>query len=344
MPKHYSNSKKSEPKRYGSNNTKQSTNKKKSPMLNIILVICILVFVGSGVYLINEMVIKPYFVDKNLSEIQSELGVPENSAPEAESQEEIVKESGEKAEVIVNDTVKSVRTLKKTYPNLMGWIKIPNTDVHFPVMQSAQDDPEYYLYRNYKGEDTKYGSIFLDSNGSIEGENQVLYGHSMLDGRMFYCLVDFDKLDVYKNSPVIQYDTYEEAGKWKIVSVFKTNTYYDQGEPFQYIVNSFGSEEEKMDYIYDCMIRSTINTGVDIKSSDKFITLSTCSYEYEGFRTVVVARKVRDGESAEVDVTKATANENALYPDIWYNGGEAPYYPSTFEEAKSQGLTPWYSE
>lgn len=315
---------------------------KKSPLMTALLVICILVFLGSGGYLLNEMVIKPYFIDKALDEIQTDL--EDTGVSEGDVQEEITRADGTKETVTVNDTVKSVRKLRETYKELVGWIKIPNTDVHFPVMQSPASDPEYYLYRNYKGEDIKYGSIFLDSNGSIEGSNQILYGHSMLDGRMFYCLLDFADIEVYKKSPVIQYDTYEEAGKWKIVSVFKANTYYSQGDPFNYLQSEFGSDEEKMNYIYNCMIRSVINTGVDVVDTDRFITLSTCSYEYEGFRTVVVARKVRDGESEKVDVAKAQSNKNPLYPDVWYedNGTEKPSYPLTFKEALEQGLTDWW--
>lgn len=71
------------------------------------------------------------------------------------------------------------------------------------------------------------------------------------------------------------------------------------------------------------MKRSMVNTGVDLNENDKTVMLSTCSYEYEGFRTVIVARKVRDGEDATVDTSKITENENALYPDIWYPSGKA---------------------
>lgn len=57
------------------------------------------------------------------------------------------------------------------------------------------------------------------------------------------------------------------------------------------------------------MKRSMVNTGVDLNENDKTVMLSTCSYEYEGFRTVIVARKVRDGEDATVDTSKITENE-----------------------------------
>ena len=61
-----------------------------------------------------------------------------------------------------------------------------------------------------------------------------------------------------------------------------------------------------------------IETGVDVRSNDRLLTLSTCSYELEGFRTVLVARKVRQGESELIDESLVKAAPNPLMPDGWY--------------------------
>jgi sortase B len=317
----------------------------------ILVLVFLTVFIVSGCYLLNEMVYKPYVADKSMNEINSEFNeVASNEnvvsdTEESETVSTVLDSEGEESTVTINDTVLAVQQLRQKYPDMVGWIKIAGTEIHFPVMQSSTDDPEYYLYRNYRGESIKYGSIFLDSNCSVDGDIQILFGHSMMDGRMFWKLIDFGKLDVYSESPVINYDTYKEAGKWKIVSVFKTNTYSSQGTPFDYLYTQFADNESKMQYIYQCMQRTIINTGVDITDTDRFLLLSTCSYEFDGFRTVVVARKVRDGEDDTVDVSKAEYNSNPLYPDIWYwtYGGSAPVYPENFRDAVAQGLCPWYT-
>ena len=69
-----------------------------------------------------------------------------------------------------------------------------------------------------------------------------------------------------------------------------------------------------------------INCPVNVNEDDELITLSTCSYEFTNFRTVIVARRVRIGESAKVDVSKASLNDNAVWPEVYYNsrGGERP--------------------
>ena len=78
---------------------------------------------------------------------------------------------------------------------------------------------------------------------------------------------------------------------------------------------------DSTDYNYDNFIngimeRTAINTGVDVQKGDKFMTLSTCSNEFEPSRFVVIGRRVRDGESPEVDTSKASINEDAKEPDI----------------------------
>jgi sortase B len=80
-----------------------------------------------------------------------------------------------------------------------------------------------------------------------------------------------------------------------------------------------------------------------VNEDDQILTLSTCSYEFTGFRTVVVARKVRPGEDESVDVQLATVNPSPLYPDVYYqaNGGTRPD-SLTFKTAYAKGLINWY--
>lgn len=320
-----------------SNRYKKSA--KKSIILNVLLVFFILVAVISGVLLFKDLYYDTYVNDSTLSDIQRELyefvqsSNDDNAELETEDEEEIVSEN----------YVEAINLLKEEYPDLMGWIEIDALDISFPVMKSDVSG-EYYLYKDYTGSYTKYGSIFLDESSNIYSFNQILHGHAMFDGSMFYPLIDYYDLDVYASAPTITYDTYEEAGEWKIIAVFKTNTYSSQGDFFDYFVSDFDTDEEKLQYLYDVMSRSMIDTGVYVNETDELLMLSTCSYEYEGFRTVVVARKVRDDESAEVDTSNAYLRDDVVYPDVWYENSSDvdPNYPDTFEEAYEQNLTDWW--
>ena len=75
-----------------------------------------------------------------------------------------------------------------------------------------------------------------------------------------------------------------------------------------------------MGWIEQCKIRSIIDMPVDVRPGDEIVTLSTCAYDFDEARFVVMARKVRydESESATVDVTKAKLNPNPVYPQAWY--------------------------
>ena len=153
-------------------------------------------------------------------------------------------------------------------------------------------------------------------------------------------------MDYYKEHPTFEMDTVKYNGDWKIFAVFKTNTLSSQGEPFQYLRTSFSSDSDFLNFIYQIEIRSLFNTGIDISADDQIVLLSTCSYEMDDFRTVIAARKVREGEDKTVDISKVSLNPSVLYPDGWYSakGGTKPQHPATFQEALEQGNIRWLSE
>jgi sortase B len=306
--------------------------------LKILTLVLLLVFLGSTGYLVNELLILPAQADSTVDEIRSVYHQTEDKQ-EATS-------SGESSSVPQEDPREAIRKLAEINLDIKGWVTLPGTVIDYPVLQSSEDDPEYYLYRDYKKNQTKYGSVFLQAGTALDGsdQNRILYGHSMKDGRMFAGLLKMGEMDVYKQSPVITFDTTQEAAKWKIISVFKTNTRKEQGAPFQYLISHFDTQEEYLDFVYQVRQRSIIDTGVDFRADDTLLTLSTCSYEFDDFRTVVVARKVREGEDPTVDTAKASYNKKVVYPDCWYRryGGSRPQWPETLDEAVEQGLAPWY--
>ena len=52
------------------------------------------------------------------------------------------------------------------------------------------------------------------------------------------------------------------------------------------------------------------------------MTLYTCTYEFKEARFVGVARRVRDGEDASVNVDQAVVNEDAYYPAVYADAAE----------------------
>lgn len=241
--------------------------------------------------------------------------------------------------------------LKEINDEIVGWVQINDTKIDYPVLWHKGDDitSQYYLNHNYKKEYDSYGTIFLDyrCTQGTDSKNVIMHGHHMNDGSMFGNLMSYGgtsaNLDFYKEQPTIRFDTPKTNGTYKIISVFKTNTLSSQGEFFNYMIGNFQNEKDFMNYVYKVRVRSLINCPVTVNEDDELITLSTCSYEYTNFRTVVVARRVRIGEDPKVDVSKASVNENAVWPEVYYSsrGGTRPEV-TDFGTAYSKGQIKWY--
>ena len=94
------------------------------------------------------------------------------------------------------------------------------------------------------------------------------------------------------------------------------------------MISDFENDKDFMNYVYNVRVRSLFNCPVDVNEDDELVTLSTCSYEFTNFRTVIVARKVRAGESTKVDVSKASLNKNAVWPQVYYSSYGGTDLPS----------------
>jgi len=224
----------------------------------------------------------------------------------------------------------------KENEDLLGWIKVDGTPIDYPVMQA--EDNFYYLYREFDGVETKKGSIFADSKCTFTSRtrpaNTILYGHNISDGSMFAKLTEYypwkhgaATLSQYTNYPTVQFDTIWEEGTYKIFAAIYVNTMEEHGEVFKYYKQrTIRNEGQFYEYIAKIMDRSVFYTDVDLEYGDELLTLSTCYYplgKEVDSRFVVFARRVREGESAEVDTSKAYINTSPLYFDYYYkvNGG-----------------------
>lgn len=290
------------------------------------------------------------------SVLEQESEEPSEESEESEEESSKPQESSKKKEVAPQE-VDSTREILSDFTGLLsqnsdtvGWVNVPNTAIDYVVLQAPDDavrmaygeDP-FYLCRDFNKNDYFSGSIFMDFRSELDDRNRLLHGHSMANGTMFASILSFDNLSVYKASPVLSFNTLYEKSKWKIISVFKTNTYESQGKIFNYLRSTFANDYDFLNFVYQLKLRSVIDCPVDVNESDELVTLSTCAYDFDGFRQVIVARKVRVGESSKVDVSKAKLNSNPLYPDVWYTyyGGKKPEQ-TTFQDALNKKKISWY--
>lgn len=186
--------------------------------------------------------------------------------------------------------------LQKENADIMGWLQIEGTNIDYPVLQTT--DNSFYLTHNYKKEDSKAGSLFLDTNFDLEkpSTNYLIYGHRNTNGLMFEDLVNYKKEDYYKTHPTIKFTTLKEDCKYEIISVFLSRVYYKSEKNvfrYYYFVNA-ENEQEYNDYIANCKKVSLYDTGKSATYGEQLLTLSTCEYSQEDGRLAIVARKIQN--------------------------------------------------
>ena len=275
----------------------------------VFMVAIITVFVSAGM-LINTYLIQPNIVDNDIKDIK----------PSEELTWDEIKAKYPNVKFPEGMQLKYAEAYAQN-TDLVGWLKIDKLKMDFPILQT--DNDSYYLKRSFTHRYTDLGNPFLAHANSIEplDRNSIIYGHSTRSSdKIFSKLFDYRTTRGFINNPIIEFNTIYHDYKWKVYAVFITNatTAEDNGYFFNYVWTNI-SEASFEQYIAELDSRKLYTTGVDIKPTDKILTLSTCLYEFDNARLVVVARMVRDGESEEVDTSLVKTNSNPRYPQAWYD-------------------------
>ena len=199
-------------------------------------------------------------------------------------------EFGQKKYYKILDEYKSLYNQNK---NLIGWLKIDDTIIDYPIMQSENE--EFYLDHNSNNEPDKNGTLFLDSLCDIRkpSTNLIIYGHNMRSGKMFGSLSDYKDESFYKEHPVITFDTIYEKASYEVMFAFHSRIYNEDEIVFKYYqFIEAGSSQEFDSNMKEMADLSLYETGISAQYGDHLLTLSTCDYEEPNGRFVVVAKKI----------------------------------------------------
>ena len=178
--------------------------------------------------------------------------------------------------------------------DMVGWIKVEDTNINYPVMQSI-DEPNFYLKHKFDKTYSAYGCPYVQENCDVQkpSDNIIIYGHHMNDGSMFTGLMKFTDKDFWENHKTIEFDTLTDRNQYEVIAVFKTVVYTDSEDSFKYYeFTDAENEEEFNEYFAKCKELSLYDTGVTAEYGDKLISLSTCEYSHSNGRLVVVAKRV----------------------------------------------------
>ena len=264
--------------------------KKREHIRRGIVAVCSLLVVGSLAYLADYS-----YRTKRLDDyaaIQKNLKNTALTTPET-PETPVIHYDDDTADTLP-DILPEYQTLYSLNKRLIGWVKIDDTYIDYPVLQTVNND--YYLNHNFDQEEDKNGSIFLDKDCSIypRSTNLILYGHHMRSGRMFGQLNKYSSEKFYKEHKYIQFDTIYEKGTYEVMYVFRSKIYEESEIVFKYYqFTDAVSETEFESNMMQMADMSLYDTGISAEYGDELLTLSTCDYYTSDGRFVVVAKKIR---------------------------------------------------
>lgn len=177
--------------------------------------------------------------------------------------------------------------------DLVGWIRVPGTNIDYPVMQTP-DDPDYYLRRDFEKKKNTHGCIYAKEECDLlTSDNVTIYGHYMRNGSMFAALGNYKKKSFWEENNTVLLDTLTQRRSYEIFAVFSTTASEGQGFYYHTFIQT-DSPEHYDAFVSQCKALSLYDTGITPQYGEKLITLSTCDKSLVNGRLVVVARLVEE--------------------------------------------------
>lgn len=186
---------------------------------------------------------------------------------------------------ILQPLIKAERE-KYNNPDIFAVLKIPNTVIDYPVVQSS--DNEYYLLKDPSKNYSISGSLFFDYENSFEQRNKhyIIYGHNMNADIMFHSLRYYREKSYYDDHKYITLETPYETQTYEVFAFYKTSV------DFYYLHVFFNNDFEFLDLASQMKEKSIYDTGLEIDKDDTILTLSTCSNQETTTRYVLNAKLI----------------------------------------------------
>ena len=164
-------------------------------------------------------------------------------------------------------------------PDFVAWLRIPGTNVDYPVVQT--DNPDYYLNHTFSGKSSVVGTLFslADADYAAPGRNIAIYGHHLRSSgeKMFTSLMRYKNPDFYEDNKTVMLDSLYRHSEYTIFAVM--NMKVGDWEPSR---TTFSGNAAFMAFVNRAKSESLYDTGVEVGADDHILTLITCDRSYAG--------------------------------------------------------------
>lgn len=219
--------------------------------------------------------------------VQEPESVQEETA-EPEEPEPIVEEEPEEPESVSLEIPIDFEALQEQNPDVYAWIRIPGTNVDYPILQRAEDNA-FYLDHDIDGNPSKAGAIYTENYNSkdFNDPNTVIYGHNMKNGSMFRTLHNYEDRSFFDENRELTIYLPGVIRHYQIFAAYVSDN--------KHLLLSYNFKDEVVfnQYLGDIRnkrgMNAFIDTSMEITAEDKILTLSTCNKGIDTQRYLVQA-------------------------------------------------------
>lgn len=159
-----------------------------------------------------------------------------------------------------------------------GWIYSEDSPINYPVVKCNNN--EKYVNTLFNGKNGSAGTLFMDyrNDTNLLNNNTIIYGHNMKNGTMFGTIMKYRNQSYYDSHKIMYYLTPSKNYKVEIFAGITANVYseiYNLGKLDKNIRNNL-------------MRQSNFKNEIQISDEDKFLTLSTCAYDFDDARFILI--------------------------------------------------------
>lgn len=254
----------------------ENNDKKKDKKRIILLILAIIIFVCACVY------IGIYIYNSIMAQNESELV----TTPDTTSSQ-----SGALA-----DNPVDFASLQQGNEDIYAWIKIDDTDVDYPIVQSQNDDDFYLRHSAYDKSWLASGAIYTQGVNSKDFSDPitVIYGHNGYKETMFTSLHKFEDEEFFNSHEYFYIYMPQRKLTYQVISAFK----YDD----RHIMNSFNfavpqdlaNFQETITNPSSALKNVRTELDVPIDENSKIVVLSTCITNQKSNRYLVCGVLVKD--------------------------------------------------
>lgn len=269
-----------------------------------VLIICMsMVFIVSSIICLNDYRMS-YQNEQLYKQLADEVGdkkelfaeitdIPETDIVSENLSSKIGVAESEAKEPVILEKYQELHT---KYPDIVGWLKIGDI-IDYPIVMNKEDS-DYYLYRNFKKEESKYGSIYLNNECDLNLKSSIslVYGHHMNNGSMFGGLEKYLDKNFFEKNRLIELDTLYEENQYEVVGVFLSKIYnQNELEVFKYYnYKGILSEDDFNDYKDGVSQLLKIGNLSEVNYGDTLVELVTCSYHEKDGKLIVLCKKIEE--------------------------------------------------